>query len=86
MLTRTLIVAAAATTLFASTSVADTLYPQMPLAFIDPDAAMQVTPIDRDCTQLERSAGMRQDECGTLPLSFVAQLKAERDEDGDSDS
>lgn len=31
------------------------------------------------CTQLERAAGISEDQCGTLTLSELAYLKADRD-------
>jgi hypothetical protein len=33
----------------------------------------------KECTQLERAAGLADDQCGTLTLSEIAALKADRD-------
>ncbi len=43
--------------------------------------AVTPTPIVRLCTQLEMSAGIERDQCGTLPLSAVAKAKFDSDDD-----
>ncbi|WP_172294835.1 hypothetical protein [Pseudoruegeria sp. HB172150] len=41
------------------------------------------TPIYRPCTQLERSAGIAESQCGSMTLSQVVATKAENDSDED---
>ncbi|MEM9250018.1 MAG: hypothetical protein AAGB05_15150 [Pseudomonadota bacterium] len=83
---RSLTLASAALAFIAGTGIAATAYPPVEVTSAVATDTTQPAPASRSCTQLERSARISADQCGTLTLGAITKLKAEADQDGDGDS
>jgi hypothetical protein len=68
-----LFLAAIATSISAGALSAQSIYPTRM-------EAPAFTPVQRACTQLERSVGLDESRCGTVPLGTIVRLKAEQEQ------
>lgn len=78
-MTTRLILAAIAASISAGAVSAQSIYPTR----METPALI---PVQRQCTQLERSVGLDQSRCGTVTLGTLARLKAEQEQDEGEDN